>query len=110
MIDKPPLTPAEHITQAKSYLAEGGAADQATAHALIAIAEALIEAQAPQPMSLEMCPMCSEVTFGSDLCRTCHAHHDKHSNDDLLSCPAYTAGDGSIVFSTTHRYNAGGKS
>jgi hypothetical protein len=38
-----------------------------------------------------------------DICATCHAHHDKHSNDDL-SCPAYTTEDGSIVFSTTHRY------
>lgn len=39
MIDKPPLTPAEHIARAKAELTSGAEPGYATAHALIAIAE-----------------------------------------------------------------------
>lgn len=39
MTENRPLTAAEHIDQAKSYLAEGAPPEPAIAHALIAIAE-----------------------------------------------------------------------
>jgi hypothetical protein len=42
--------------------------------------------------------------YGQYQCRTCHAHWDKHDRDEL-SCPAYTAGDGSVVFSPMHHYS-----
>lgn len=40
----------------------------------------------------------------SYVCSTCHAHWDHHDNRELC-CPAYTSGDGSVVFSTTHHYS-----
>lgn len=39
--NRPPLTPAEHIARAKETLAEGANPAYATAHALVAIAEAI---------------------------------------------------------------------
>lgn len=39
MRTREPLTPAEHITNAKEVLAAGGSTDYAVAHALVAIAE-----------------------------------------------------------------------
>lgn len=45
----------------------------------------------------------SSVTI-SYVCRTCHAHWDHHDRDDLC-CPAYTAADGSVVFSEAHHYS-----
>lgn len=39
MRQKPPLTPGEHIDQAKACLAEGASPQYAIAHALVAVAE-----------------------------------------------------------------------
>lgn len=39
MRQRPPLTPGEHIDQAKACLAEGASPQYAIAHALVAIAE-----------------------------------------------------------------------
>lgn len=120
---KPLLTAAEHINEAKGYLAEGASASaqQAIGHALVAIAELMATNMATNMTnviidSVGRGAMATAEAIGTissvfgplphtteHICATCHAHHDKHSSDDL-SCPAWVKPDGEIVFSTTHRY------